>query len=238
MWIGFAAYLGVLAAAPALGRRVIWATITVAVLGFALAPPLLSHDVYSYVDYARLGVLHGIDPYLRGPAAAPTDPAFAHVTWPHTPSAYGPLFTLASDPLAWLPVSAAVWVLKALAAASVLGGGGARGAPRRVAGSRPAARGGLRRPQPARPRPRGRRRPQRRPGDGARDARGRRRPLRRRGRRRRGSSSRRSRSRSQPPSSPPSRCWDRRGAAALRSAPWSRSRRCSSPATSPSAGTG
>jgi alpha-1,6-mannosyltransferase len=120
MWIGFAAYLGVLVAAPALGRRVIWGAIALAVLGFALAPPLLSHDVYSYVDYARLGVLHGIDPYVRGPAAAPTDPAFAHVTWPHTPSAYGPLFTLASDPLAWLPVSAAVWALKAVVAVSVL----------------------------------------------------------------------------------------------------------------------
>ncbi len=120
MWVGFAAYLGVLVVAPRLGRRVIWGVIAVAVLGFALTPPLLSHDVYSYVDYARLGVLHGIDPYVRGPAAAPADPAFPYVTWPHTPSAYGPLFTLASDPLAWLPVSAAVWALKALAAASVL----------------------------------------------------------------------------------------------------------------------
>jgi len=120
MWIGFAAYLCILAAAPALGRWVIWGTIAVALLGFSLAPPLLSHDVYSYVDYARLGALHGIDPYVRGPAAAPSDPAFPHVSWPHTPSAYGPLFTLASDPLAWLSVSAAVWAFKAVAGVSVL----------------------------------------------------------------------------------------------------------------------
>jgi len=93
----------------------------VLVAGFALVPPLLSHDIYSYVDYARLGALHGIDPYVRGPAAAPADPAFAQVTWPHTPSAYGALFTLATYPLAWLPVSAAVWVLKIVAGASVLG---------------------------------------------------------------------------------------------------------------------
>ena len=120
MWGGFLAYLGVLAAAPALGRRIVWSAIAVAVIGFALTPPLLSHDVYSYVDYARLGTLHGFDPYVHAPAAAPADPAFAHVTWPHTTSAYGPLFTLATYPLAWLPVSAAVWVLKAVAAASVL----------------------------------------------------------------------------------------------------------------------
>jgi hypothetical protein len=99
----------------------VWSAIAVLVVGFALTPPLLSHDIYSYVDYARLGALHGLDPYVHGPAAAPADPAFAHVTWPHTTSAYGPLFTLATYPLAWLPVSAAVWVLKGIAAASVLG---------------------------------------------------------------------------------------------------------------------
>jgi alpha-1,6-mannosyltransferase len=121
MWTGFAAYLGALAAAPRLGRRIVWGAIAVAVSGFAVAPVLLSHDVYSYVDYARLGIVHGLDPYVHPPAAAPADPAFAQVAWPDTTSAYGPLFTLVTYPLAWLPVEAAVAVLKALAAASVLG---------------------------------------------------------------------------------------------------------------------
>lgn len=91
------------------------------VAGFAVAPVLLSHDVYSYVDYARLGVVHGLDPYVYPPAAEPFDPAYAHVTWIDATSAYGPLFTLATYPLAWLPVSVAVAVLKATAALSVLG---------------------------------------------------------------------------------------------------------------------
>jgi hypothetical protein len=121
MWAGFAAYLAILVAAPALGRRFVWTAIALAVAAFAVAPVLLSHDVYSYLDYARLGVVHGIDPYLRGPAAAAADPAFANVTWPHTTSAYGPLFTLATYPLAWLPVGVAIAVLKAVAALSVLG---------------------------------------------------------------------------------------------------------------------
>jgi glycosyl transferase family 87 len=82
---------------------------------------VLSHDVYSYVDYARLGVRHGLDPYVNPPRAAPRDPAFAEVTWPATTSVYGPLFTLATYPLAWLPVGAAVAALKAAAAVSVLG---------------------------------------------------------------------------------------------------------------------
>jgi hypothetical protein len=90
------------------------------VAGFALAPVLLSHDVYSYVDYARLGVVHGLDPYAYPPAAAPFDPAYARVTWIDATSAYGPLFTLATYPLAWLPVWLAVASLKAVAAVSVL----------------------------------------------------------------------------------------------------------------------
>ena len=98
MWAGFAAYLAFLAAAPALGRRLVWATIALLVAAFAVAPVLLSHDVYSYAD-----------------------PAFAKVDWVDTTSAYGPLFTLATYPLAWLPVGAAVAVLKAAAALSVLG---------------------------------------------------------------------------------------------------------------------
>src|SRR4029077_5681534 len=115
------AYLGVLATAPRLGGRVVGALIVVAVLAFACAPVLLSHDAFSYVDHARLGVRHGLDPYVSAPDAAPTDPAFAHVTWTETPSAYGPLFTLATCPLAWLPIWLAVAVLKAVAAISVLG---------------------------------------------------------------------------------------------------------------------
>jgi hypothetical protein len=121
MWVGFGAYLAVLAAAPKLGQRVVWAAILIAVAAFAIAPVLLSHDVYSYLDYARLGVVHGLDPYVHPPLAAPADPAFAHVTWTDSTSAYGPLFTLATYPLAWLPLGLAIAALKAAAALSVLG---------------------------------------------------------------------------------------------------------------------
>ncbi|HYH54104.1 MAG TPA: polyprenol phosphomannose-dependent alpha 1,6 mannosyltransferase MptB [Solirubrobacterales bacterium] len=107
--------------APRLGAPIVWGAIGIFVAGFAIAPVLLSHDVYSYLDYARLGVQHGLDPYVHPPLAAPEDPAFAKVTWTEATSAYGPLFTLATYPLAWLPVGTAVAVLKAAAALSVLG---------------------------------------------------------------------------------------------------------------------
>jgi len=110
----------VLVAAPALGARVVWGLIGLFVTAFALAPVLLSHDVFSYLDYARLGVVHGLDPYVHAPDTVPTDPAYSDVTWTETTSAYGPLFTLATYPLAWLPVGLAVAVLKGVAALSVL----------------------------------------------------------------------------------------------------------------------
>lgn len=121
MWAGFAGYLGTLALAPRLGTRIVWGAIVVLVAAFAVAPVLLSHDVYSYVDYARLGVRHGLDPYVHPPLAAPADPAYADVTWTEATSAYGPLFTLLTYPLAWLPVGVAVAALKAVAAVAVLG---------------------------------------------------------------------------------------------------------------------
>ena len=102
-------------------QRLVCAAIFVPLAGFALAPVLFSHDIYSYVDYARLGVVHGLDPYIHPPAAAAADAAYADVTWIDATSAYGPLFTLATYPLAWLPVGVAVAILKAAAALSVLG---------------------------------------------------------------------------------------------------------------------
>src|ERR1700749_2937350 len=98
MWAGFVAYLGVLVAAPRLGVRVVGALIVVLVIAFTCAPVLLSPDPFSHLDRPRLGVRHGLDPYVNAPDAAPADPAFAHVTWTETPSAYGPLFTLATYP--------------------------------------------------------------------------------------------------------------------------------------------
>jgi Glycosyltransferase family 87 len=121
LWLAFLSYLAVLVAAPVLGGRLVWAAVAVLVLAFALAPPLLSQDVFSYVSYARLGAEHGLNPYLHAPAEVPSDPAFAHVGWRDTVSAYGPLFTLGTYPLGTVSVPVALWTLKALAALAVVG---------------------------------------------------------------------------------------------------------------------
>ena len=122
LWIAFASYLGVVGLAGALGRPVIrWAAIA-AVLAFALAPPLLSLDVFSYLSYARLGALHGLNPYDVAPVAIPHDAAAMRVQdYRDASSVYGPLFTLGSYPLGLIGVPAGMWAVKAAAAASVLG---------------------------------------------------------------------------------------------------------------------
>lgn len=114
-------YAGVLIAGAELHRRIVLGAIVVLHVVFLLAPPLLSSDVFSYLDYARLGALHGIDPYLHGPVAAPHDPAFALTAWRHAASVYGPLFTVASYPLAHLPLDVAIWCFKLATAAASLG---------------------------------------------------------------------------------------------------------------------
>jgi len=120
LWAAFAAHLCVFFAAPALDRRLVRGAAALLVAAFALAPPLLSQDVFSYIEYARLGALHDLNPYTHIPAAAPGDPAFPFVGWADSSSAYGPLFTLATYPLAWVSVPVALWSLKALTAISVL----------------------------------------------------------------------------------------------------------------------
>jgi alpha-1,6-mannosyltransferase len=118
MWL---LYLLVLAVADAVHPKWALGTIVALTVVFTVAPPLLSGDIFSYVDYARLGVLHHLNPYRHGPIAAHADPIFPFVRWRHTPSIYGPLFTIGSYPLAWLGLAGALWSFKALASAASLG---------------------------------------------------------------------------------------------------------------------
>ena len=93
-----------------------WAVVLIAALHAIVfaGPILLSTDVFSYIAYARMGVEHGLDPYLHGPAAIVGDPVFPYVgeDWIHVATAYGPLYTLLSYPLAPLGVVGALWGMK------------------------------------------------------------------------------------------------------------------------------
>lgn len=120
LWLAFASYLCILLAAPALDRRLLLGACLLLIAAFALAPPLLSQDVFSYIDYARLGVIHELNPYSHAPVDAAGDAAFPFVGWADSSSAYGPLFTAGTYPFAWVSVPVALWLLKGAAAASVV----------------------------------------------------------------------------------------------------------------------
>jgi hypothetical protein len=116
------AYAGMLmltrrATPVAISKR--WAIALIAVLHAIVfvGPVLISTDVFSYIAYARMGVEHGLNPYTHGPAAIVGDPVFKYVghDWRKVATAYGPLYTLLSYPLAPLGVHGALWAMKAMA---------------------------------------------------------------------------------------------------------------------------
>ena len=96
LWIGrMLSARGAVAPAPdrlAIGRAgILWA------LPLAVAPPLFSKDVYSYLAQSAI-TARGIDPYVFGPAQAlgVDDPLTRTIPtiWRDTPAPYGPLFLM------------------------------------------------------------------------------------------------------------------------------------------------
>ena len=121
LWAALALYCLVLAGAGRLGLRTVAAAVVGAHVLFALAPPLLSQDVFSYIAYARLDVVHDLNPYLHSPSDAPADAVFPFAGSKTFTSVYGPLFTVATLPLAETGVPFAFWTLKCVAALASLG---------------------------------------------------------------------------------------------------------------------
>jgi hypothetical protein len=118
----FVSYALTLGKARQLSRRAVLMSIAALNALVLVAPPLLSTDLFSYIAYGRLGATYGINPYLHGPNAIPFDPLYALVgaQWTHTPTAYGPLFTALSYPLAGFNIATNVFAYKGIAALSVV----------------------------------------------------------------------------------------------------------------------
>src|SRR5262249_33398979 len=110
-----------LRAARALPIAVLAAGVVIAHTILLLGPPLISQDVFGYLAFARLGALHGLDPYTHFPAQAVSDPVFPFLGWPFQHSPYGPAFTLASYATVPLALAGGLWAFKAVAVASSLG---------------------------------------------------------------------------------------------------------------------
>jgi hypothetical protein len=110
-----------------LGRRLSATGIVIAIVILhvlmALAPPLLSTDVFSYGDYGRMSAVFHRNPYLHGPIVlGHRDSWLPYIgsRWKLTPTVYGPLFTALSDLLGHLGVGTAALVYKLIAVAGSL----------------------------------------------------------------------------------------------------------------------
>ncbi|MDQ6915021.1 MAG: hypothetical protein M3155_04335, partial [Actinomycetota bacterium] len=103
--------------------RLSWALAAVTVLHavFLLGPPIGLSDVFNYIAYGRLAVVHDLNPYVHVLEQVPTDAVFPYATWPRWTNPYGPLATLSFYPLGALSVPQALWFGKTAAAATGLG---------------------------------------------------------------------------------------------------------------------
>lgn len=114
-------YLLVLLSTRALPMWALAGAIVAAHVILLLGPPLISQDVFGYQGFARLGALHGLDPYTSFPVRISTDPVYPFLGWPYQHSPYGPLFTLGSYAFVPLGVAGGLWAFKALAVLCSLG---------------------------------------------------------------------------------------------------------------------
>jgi len=115
------AYVVALASVRMLSMRTIVIAIVALHVVILLSPPLELTDVFNYLGYARLGGLHGLNPYTHVIEAARHDPVFGLTSWHNLRSPYGPAFTLLTYPLARLPLPVAYWVLKLATVLASLG---------------------------------------------------------------------------------------------------------------------
>jgi hypothetical protein len=129
----WAAYLMTIVAgflgAPLPGRRRLWAVIGgVAAFAAVLWPPSFSCDVYGYVAYGRMQVLHGWNPYATTQQALldAHDPVGRFLVW-NIASPYGPLWTLLSVAVVSIVPTASVFGqvlgMKLIGAAALMAAG-------------------------------------------------------------------------------------------------------------------
>lgn len=118
----YGSYLFGLERIPKLGARTVIAAIVLLQLAFLLSPPLTLTDVFNYIDYARMDVVHNLNPYATIPALEPhRDPAYALSNWHELLSPYGPLFTIFTFVAVPFGIAVSFWLVKGALALFSLG---------------------------------------------------------------------------------------------------------------------
>lgn len=65
-------------------------------------PVVTSGDIFSYIAYARIGVIYHLNPLTTWPIAVHTDPVISYTYWTKQPSAYGPAWAIITCFFQWL----------------------------------------------------------------------------------------------------------------------------------------
>ena len=88
---------------------------------FLISPPLALTDMFNYINYGRMEVVHHLNPYTTIPVLEPhSDPSYALSNWHQLLSPYGPLFTLLTFAVVPLGVAGSFWALKGILVAASL----------------------------------------------------------------------------------------------------------------------
>jgi hypothetical protein len=117
----YAAYVAAVRYSGRLQARWVIAAILAVHAIFLLAPPLALTDVFNYINYGRMEIVHHLNPYTTIPISEPhNDPSFALSNWHQLLSPYGPLFTLLTFAVVPLGVAASFWALKCILALASL----------------------------------------------------------------------------------------------------------------------
>ena len=99
----FAVYLLALHSLPKLiSRRFLFASTLFLGLLCVCIPAVTSSDVFSYITYARIGVIYHLNPLTTLPVAIRYDPIMTYTYWTKQPSAYGPVWTSMTCFFQWL----------------------------------------------------------------------------------------------------------------------------------------
>lgn len=117
----YLAYVSLLRWGGSLSTRWVVAGIVAVHAIFVLSPPLALTDVFNYINYGRMEVVHHLNPYTTIPILEPhDDPSFVLSNWHQLLSPYGPMFTLLTFAVVGLGVAGSFWALKALLALASL----------------------------------------------------------------------------------------------------------------------
>jgi hypothetical protein len=118
----YLSYLVLLRCVGELPVRWVLASIVLVHVIFVLSPPLTLTDIFNYINYGRMEVVHNLNPYTTIPIVEPhSDPSYLLSNWHELRSPYGPLFTMLTFLVVPLGVAGSFWALKVVVVGASLG---------------------------------------------------------------------------------------------------------------------